>query len=436
LTERSLVTTVRPVRVALHTLGCRTNQAELAGFRQAIADADPGVEFVPWDEQADVYLLHSCTVTARADRQCRQKVHQAHRHAPDARIVISGCYAERDAHALAGLPGVQAVIGCMARGSVVSEVLRRSRPADGGGRRARVDEPAPAADPRRTRATLKIQEGCDHRCTYCVVPSVRGSSRSSTLQAVLAGAQTLVAAGHPEVVLTGTHIGRWGKDLTPRATLADLLDELAGAMGDARLRLSSLDPREITSPLLDKIAADPRICRHLHLSMQHTDPGILAAMGRPSAPVDVVMEAAQVLPRACIGADIIAGFPGETAAAFEQLTESLESLPLAYLHVFGYSTRPGTAAADLPGRLSRDELSARVAALRALSDEQMRPRFLRGLIGRDLDVVVERTTAIGIRGVSSEFATVEAEGSAAAVGSRIGVRVGDVEGSVATGVLL
>lgn len=427
---------MRPVRVALHTLGCRTNQAELAGFRQALAAAGDDVSFVSWDEQADVYLLHSCTVTARADRQCRQKVRQAHRTAPEARIVISGCYAQRDASTLAALPGVQAVIGCSARASVPSVVLRGTAAEEVGQPIAPIDQPQPAPDPRRTRATLKIQEGCDHRCTYCVVPTVRGPSRSLPTHAVRAGALTLVQAGHPEIVLAGTHVGRWGRDLSKRSSLAELLEVLPDAAEPARIRLSSLDPREVTTALLQRIADDPRICRHLHLSMQHTDASILAAMGRPSAPRDVVREAATRVPGLCIGADVIAGFPGEDIETFERMRDELASMPLAYLHVFGYSARPGTNAEGMDGRVERRQLSERVASLRELSEEVLRPAFLRGRMGRDLDVVFERVSEGRLRGVSSEFASVVIEGDERLLGRRIGVRARHVEGSAVIGVLL
>jgi len=422
--------------VALHTLGCRTNQAELAGFRDAIRSAGADVEFVAWDERADVYLLHSCTVTARADRQCRQKLHQARRAAPRARLVVSGCYAEREPGALAALPGVQVVLGRAARASVVSAVLGQTTSECAGVLEPPVDVPPIAADSRRTRAVLKVQEGCDHRCTYCVVPSVRGPSRSLPLRAVEEGARLLEAAGHPEIVLAGTHIGRWGLDLTPRSSLPRLLDALGETLQHARLRLSSLDPREVTLQLLHRLRDDPGICRHLHLSLQHTDPALLAAMGRPSETSAIVREAADRVPGLAIGADVIAGFPSEGPSAFERLLDELETLPLTYLHAFGFSARPGTAAARMEGGLPRSAISERVRALRALSEQVLRPRFLRSLVGTDLDVVVERQSADRLRGISSEYATVELPGDTASVGRRIGVRALGVDGSVVTGVLL
>ncbi len=431
------------IRLALHTLGCRTNQAELASIRTGIETAGEEIAFVRWDEPADVYLLHTCSVTARADRQCRQKLHQAARTAPQASLVVSGCYAQLSPDTLAALPNVHAVVGLAHRAELPRLVLALAR-GDAGEGSVQVRPPGVddglddlpvGRDDRRTRAPLKIQEGCDRSCAYCVVPLARGPERSLAAEEVLNRARALARAGHPEIVLTGTHTGRWGRGLGAGERLPQLLDRLLDTCADVRFRVSSLDPQEVSDALLQRVAGEPRLCSHLHLSLQHTRPGILAAMRRPLDGPDVVARVCATLPDACVGVDVIAGFPGETASDAAAMLDWLAAAGLAYLHPFRYSARAGTPAASMAGQVPTDVARSRVAALRELGEQSLRPRFGRSLVGRDLEVVVERADGVRRTGVSSEFATVRFTAPDLHVGAVARVRVTDVDGSSCLGML-
>jgi threonylcarbamoyladenosine tRNA methylthiotransferase MtaB len=441
LTGGATETTVRAmIRLALHTLGCRTNQAELASIRAGIEAAGDEVEFVRWDEAADVYLLHTCSVTARAERQCRQRLHQAARTAPEAAILVSGCYAQLSALPLSELPGVVAVVGTAHRAALPDLILRHggSGPVirvDAPSRDHGLDDPVVVRDPLRTRAPLKVQEGCDRSCSYCVVPRARGPERSLPARDVLNRAHALARAKHPEIVLTGTHTGRWGRGLPGEPRLPELLDRLLERCGHTRFRLSSLDPQEVTVELLRQVRCEPQLCAHLHLSLQHVSPGILGAMGRPAGGARVVGEVTAALPGACIGVDVIAGFPGETDVQFDALCDWLDASGVAYLHPFRFSPRPGTAAASMPDPVPSSLARARVAELRRISEDVLRPRFLRSLLGQELEVCVERGEGDERIGVSAEFATVVFIAPAAAVGSMARVRVDEVDGSRCRGML-
>jgi threonylcarbamoyladenosine tRNA methylthiotransferase MtaB len=431
------------LRIALTTLGCRTNQVETEAIRHALDDGAGEVRIVPWTAPADVYVINTCTVTARADRQCRQQVHRAHRRAPEAAIVITGCYAESDATTLAALPGVVAVLGPGHRGEIGRTVaaVRSGQPAavtihtgdlDGAIGTHRVDR-----HPGRTRVPIKVQEGCDSRCSYCIVPAVRGPSRSLSAADVVSDARQLAAAGHPEIVVAGTHVGRWGRDLRPRQRIEELVGALLAGVPGIRIRLSSLDVAEVTPGLVDLLADEERIARHLHLTLQHTDPAVLARMHRRSPTGGLAARVAQIgeqLPGFGLGADVIAGFPGEDRTTFETLAYTLEQLPLSYLHVFGFSARPGTLAADLPDPVDGPERRRRVAALRTLSEERLAPRFAAGLVGRRTVAVLERAGE-GDRtlGTGSEFVPVAVDGGRRWLGAAVPIRITGLEGKLAIG---
>lgn len=414
------------VRVALHSLGCRTNQVESEALRSSLEDGDEALRFVPWSEVADLYVLNTCTVTARADRQSRQRIHRAHRAAPDAPIVVTGCYAESDARTVAALPGVVAVVGPGRRGEVaelVGAVLGgRSRP----GHRLTGGFDGPTGLPghrvrryvHRTRAPIKVQEGCDNRCTYCIVPAVRGPSRSLEPTVSVEDARRLAEAGHPEIVVAGTHIGRWGRDLRPVRRLVDLLGALLRGVPGVRFRLSSLDPHEVDDELLQLLRDEPRLCRHLHLTLQHCDPEILGRMGR-RAPADGFVEQLSrirsTVPGIGLGTDVIAGFPGEDRRTFDAMVGTLAEMSPTYLHAFGYSPRPGTRAASFERQVSSEERRERVAILRELSEERLAPAFAADLVGREVQVVLEREGEGGaVLGTSSEFVPVAIRGASPA----------------------
>lgn len=381
------------MRIAFNTLGCRLNQFEGDAMRQAATAA--GHQAVAFDQAADVYVINTCTVTAAADADSRQLVRRAVRRNPAARVIVTGCYAQVRPAEVAALPGVDLVLGNVEKAHLVTflkDPVPQGTPRVVVGAIGRTREVArlPAAhETDRTRACLKIQDGCNYRCAFCIVPTARGRNRSVPVSEVLAQASALWAAGYREVTLTGVHLGTYGLDLTPRASLAGLAAAVvAGARG--RVRLSSIDPHEVGDDLLALMAEDRRLCRHLHLPVQSGDEAVLRRMRRRHTAEDfrrLVRRAAEAVPGIGIGADVIVGFPGETEEAFGNTWAMIEALPLSYLHVFTYSRRPGTAAATMPDPVPGDVKVRRSRALRTLAHRKG-IAFRRALVGQAVEVVV------------------------------------------------
>jgi threonylcarbamoyladenosine tRNA methylthiotransferase MtaB len=425
-------------KVALVALGCRVSRADLDALAAALPD---GFGVARAGERADYVVVNTCTVTADADRVARQTLRRAAREHPGARIVAAGCYAALSPGVLEALPGVEAVIGAR-DGAAVVDVLARLEAGERG--RAAVERavraapawaPAPVELAHHTRPFLKLQDGCDASCSYCVVPLARGPSRSLPWADALARLAAL-GARHPEVVVTGVHLGAYGRELRPARSLADLLRAAVAGGLAARVRLSSIEPRELPLELLRDPAVAPALCEHFHLPLQSGSASVLAAMRRPYAPdafrraVDALVAA---VPGACVGTDVLVGFPGETDADHAATVTLVEALPLAYLHVFPFSPRPGTPAAAMPGAVPRAVQQERARELRAISDRRWRA-FLAGLAGRTLEVVVERIEDGVARGTSREFATVRWPAGAACRGDLVRVRVDATDGAGCAGV--
>lgn len=349
-------------------------------------------------QEAEVYVLNSCTITHQADADARRAVRRVRRENPGVKVVLTGCLANADPVAAAALPGVDAVLGNADKAELAGLLSRLGAGTPGPAlvsvsaltRRMPFMALTPAVMGRRARALLKVQDGCDYRCAFCIVPAVRGGSRSLPVSEVVAQARRLVGSGVPELVLTGVHLGTYGRDLRPRVRLAELVAALVPHLGDARLRLSSVDPHEVDDDLLGLMSAHPRqICRHLHLPVQAGDDVVLRRMRRGHTAetfAALVQRAVERVPGVAIGSDVIVGHPGEDAAAFERGAALLRSLPLAYLHVFPYSPRRGTAAAQMPDPASPQERARRSAELRALSSAWVAARH-RAAAGRSADVV-------------------------------------------------
>ncbi len=425
------------------TLGCKLNQADSSalearlrrlGMRRAADAAAPGSDGIAErgvdggrEAGADLVLLNTCTVTGGADREARQIARRLRRTNPDATLVITGCYAERDAEALRRIAGVDAVVGMADQAGRVETIARAALGLDD---RASVAEPAgtvaePAApgldlgrfgetmacDPAerdRTRAFLKIQDGCDLRCSYCVIPSVRGASRSLPAAMVLDRLAALGRGGYREVVLTGVNTGDWGGDFDPPDRLEHLLERALDRGEVARLRLNSLEPRTVSERIASLLAgADGRLARHLQVPVQSGCDTVLARMRRNYRTADyarVLERVRTAVPDAALGADVIVGFPGETDAEFETTCRFVEASPLAYLHVFPYSERPGTAAASLGERVPQPVIATRSARLRALGGA-LSLRFRRRFVGRTLEVLALREVRPDgrIRALSDNF---------------------------------
>lgn len=384
-------------RVAFYTLGCKVNQYDTEAVSELFSQR--GFEIVDFSELADVYIINTCTVTNMGDRKSRQIVRRASRQNPDAVIVVMGCYAQVSPEEVAEIEGVDLVIGTSERRRIVDLVeefistrQRLSFVKDVFTSTEFEDLPVTQFSG-RTRATIKIQEGCNEFCTYCKIPYARGRSRSRSPESVIAEARRLEEAGFQEMVLTGIHLGAYGRDLEPKIELADLLECLCRETSIPRLRISSIDPHEITERFIEILVDNPNICRHLHVPLQGGHDEILKSMRRRYTLREyraVIERVRAVLPEIAITTDIIVGFPGETEEQFVHSLEFVEEMEFSRLHVFRYSKRAGTPAAKLPNQVPaavKQERSRRMMELGARLSLEFHRRFL----GRTMQVLLEQT---------------------------------------------
>jgi threonylcarbamoyladenosine tRNA methylthiotransferase MtaB len=398
-------------KIALATLGCKVNQYESAGMRRMLQSA--GFSMVPFADTAGIYIINTCTVTARADDQSRQLIRRANRMNPAARIVVTGCYAQIAAKEIAALPGVTLVAGNAEKENIAAYLREtgsgRQRICVGDIRRCRtLSDWSGYFLPGRTRAFLRIQDGCDAFCSYCIVPLARGASRSLPVKKVLSEVSLLAHSGYREIVLSGIHLGMYGLDLPDGNGLLGLLREIETQGRIPRLRLSSIEPLEVTPGILSHYRESKILCPHFHIPLQSGDDGILRRMGRNysvgmfKALIETILS---TLPDAAIGMDVMVGFPGEGEMEFENTLQFIEGLPAAYLHVFPFSKRPGTPAAVMPGQIGEDVKKRRVDILRSLSTLK-RESFARRFIGQQLPVLVEsardRSTGF-LKGFSANY---------------------------------
>jgi len=371
------------------TLGCKLNQADSSALEGRLR----ALGFDRSSGGADLVILNTCTVTARADREARQIARRLRGDHPRAVLIATGCYAERDPAGLRSIAGVDHVVPLREQVETVPALAARafgladasSPPLDLGpfGATAGCD-PAPGPGD-RTRALLKVQDGCNLRCSYCIIPAVRGDSRSLQPAAVLDRIARLTEAGYREIVFTGVNTGDYGRDLEPSTRLDLLLAQAIGVEGLGRLRLNSLEPRTVTADLVNLLAdAGGRLAPHLQVPLQSGSDPVLLRMRRPYRTADYarVVETLRLrIPDMALGADVIVGFPGETDGEFESTCRFIESSPLNYLHVFSYSPRPGTPAAALPAPVPPEAIKERSARLRRLA-EDLSLRFRRSFAGR------------------------------------------------------
>lgn len=424
------------MRIAFATVGCRLNQFETDALRgRAQIEA---YELVPFDAVADVYVINTCTITAEADADSRQLARRAVRRNPSALVAVTGCYAQAAAETVASIPGVNLVLGNGEKADLFT-YLQNVRKDEGptvrvrevGGRR-RIDAYGPGIDPDRTRAFLKIQDGCNYHCSFCIVPAVRGLNRSQPAHQVIEQIRRLDEAGFPEVVLTGIHLGTYGRDLAPAVSLADLCKDIALLDRAPRIRLSSLDPHEVKPDLIRLLAEYPRFCRHLHLPLQSGDEKILRRMRRGHTATQfrmLVDRLAAEMPGIAVTGDVIVGFPGEDEQAFRNTYDLLESLPIAGMHVFSYSRRPGTDAAGYADQVPRAVKADRSRRLRALVVRKIQA-FRRRFIGQTLEVVVLDRDGTGdlLEGLSDNNLRVWFSGDPSLRGRTARVRVEHVTG--------
>jgi len=378
--------------------GCRTSQSEGSAIHAELSEgASPSTS--PF--QADVLIVNSCTVTENAEREARRLIRRVGRRSPSTRIIVTGCYAQRDPAELAALSNVSYVVGNSHKSMV--GVLAKQVLSDplGEGRaqifcsdifeQRQLESTSHQGSGGRTRATVKVQDGCNARCSFCVIPFVRGRSRSLPLADLIEQVGSLVERGYREVVLSGIHLGHYGRDLSPSLSLEELIHSvLHDVRSLERLRLSSIEPLEVTKTLIESMAVTEKIAEHFHVPMQSGSSRILREMGRPydsSYYADLLSRIRECLPNASIGADVMVGFPGETDDDFMQTYDLISRSPLTYLHVFPYSARPGTVASTLPNRIPEHVAQFRGSMLRKLIGEK-NVRFRRSFIGRKVPVLV------------------------------------------------
>ena len=423
------------MKIAITTLGCKINQYDSAVIQSRLERSH---SFVPFEEPADCYIINTCTVTDRADWEARQLVRRAKRLSPGAKVLVTGCYAQVNPAEVAAVPGVDYVVGL----NRMEDLLRFiDVPKEGNvgmavgdvTRERGVPVLGTRALPGHTRAFLKIQEGCNYSCTYCIIPMARGLSRSVPPWKVLEQVRMLADAGYREIVLTGIHLGGYGQDLKPKVDLAALLERIASNRLIPRLRLSSLDPREVPDHLLDLMATSDIICPHLHICAQAVDDEILKRMRRNYDSAyyrELLMKVRDRLPDAALGSDIIVGFPGETDQAFNRSLEFFAALPLTYFHVFPYSTRRGTAAASLPDHVGGEVKKARARRMRELGALKKRDFYLSFRGRRALVLLEEKIDRItGLRrGFSRNYLSFVVSGCGDLVNSEIEVEVEGFEG--------
>jgi threonylcarbamoyladenosine tRNA methylthiotransferase MtaB len=390
-----------PLKVAFWTLGCRLNQYDTEGIKTAMAQRY-AIEVVGWNDPAQLYVLNSCTVTSKADQECRRLARQVKRRHPASKVVVAGCYAQTQPEALAAVEEIDGVVGNTAKedidgwlpGLFADEELTLK--VEDFEERPEFDSPLIDSFSGRSRAFVKIQDGCNLRCTYCLIWQARGPGRSRTPDDVLAQLGVLVDGGYPETILAGIHLGGYGRDLRPRVPLTELLERCLAAYPRLRIRLSSIHPNEVTPELLALYAAEKRLRPHIHVSLQSGSSTVLTRMKRPyrgERAWQAMRDIAAVRPHFGIGADIIVGFPGETDEEFEETRKLIAENPFSYLHVFRFSQRPGTPAADYPDQVHPETITARSAILRELAQHKQ-DEFCAKQVGRTIEAVVEAESDI------------------------------------------
>jgi threonylcarbamoyladenosine tRNA methylthiotransferase MtaB len=392
---------------AIQNFGCRASQADGAALESQLLERG----FAPADKPEFV-ILNTCTVTATADDEIRQVVRRVHRENPDARIVVTGCYAQRAPNEIAVLPGVAMVVGNSHKTQLAGLLAEPSAPFHG---EIHVGDifaeheflASPVADPAadRSRPNLKIQDGCNNRCSFCIIPFVRGRSRSAPADQVIEQIRTL-SANFSEVVLTGINLGRWGREPGSNVRLAGLLRRILAETELRLIRLSSVEPMDFSDDLLGLIAESPRIAKHVHAPLQSGSDTVLRRMHRKYRPrhyEDRIRRARAWMPDAAIGADVMVGFPGETEGEFEETRTFIESLPFTYLHIFPYSERPGTPAAERADQVPVEVRRHRGRVLKALAATK-NLEFRQKMIGRQLQTV---TLEDRMSGVTSNYLRVQ-----------------------------
>lgn len=427
------------------TLGCKLNQYESEQMREQLESL--GYTIIDYDEGADLCIVNTCTVTGRTDRESRRLARRAKRLNPDAYVCVTGCYVNTTPEDLEEIEQVDLVFPNEDKGRIAELVP----PPDTAAEPEKITEPLISHFSGHTRAFVRVQEGCDQYCAYCIIPYARGPSRSTPSDEVIQQCRILAEAGHPEVILIGTHVGRYGEDLDEGITLAEITGRIA-ELSISRIRISSIEPREVADRLIKmvekggRIQPDPnapakgKLCRHFHIPLQSGCDSVLERMGRPYDSQfyeRLIRRIKDVQPACCIGADVIVGFPGETDEEFETTWRFIEELPLSYLHVFTYSNREGTRAAQMPDQVDHQVRKDRNHILRNIS-EQKRAAFAETMVGESLGVVLQTARAREeslleapgcVNGVSDNYLQVEVPRAEDRIGELVEVNIVGTQGA-------
>jgi threonylcarbamoyladenosine tRNA methylthiotransferase MtaB len=413
-------------KVVFHTLGCKLNFAETSTISRSFPEDK--FERVSAVEKADIYIINTCSVTDIADKKCRQAIKKFINRSPDAFIAVVGCYAQLKPQEISSIPGVDMVLGTNEKFDLpkyLEGYRKTNKPEIHSSGVPSSEQFSPSFSlGDRTRSFLKVQDGCDYGCAYCTIPLARGKSRNPDIKTIVEESKTIAEKGIKEIVITGVNIGDFGK--STGESFIDLLRELKKTDGIERIRLSSVEPNLISDDLIELVAENKKILPHFHIPLQSGNNKILGSMRRRYRVehfADRVGKIRSLMPLAGIGADVIVGFPGESAADFETTRSFLENLSLSYLHVFSYSVRPGTIAANLPDEVSHPEKERRSKILTSLS-ESKNLEFSQMNIGESTYVLFEMTKSEGlITGFTENYLRVEIPWQAELAGKVVKVRI-------------
>ena len=404
-------------KIAFYTLGCKVNQSDTASMERLFREA--GYEIVDFAEKADIYLINTCVVTNMGQRKSRQMIHRAIRKNPNAFIVVSGCYPQTAAEEVKAIQGVDLIIGNQDRAAVVTlvEAAATEQSIDAYDNVKKLsaqtafEELSADCETEKTRAFLKIQEGCNQFCTYCIIPYARGPLRSRSLENIKDEVEKLVAAGFSEVVLIGIHLGAYGKELKNGTSLTDAVKAALAVPGLARVRLGSLESVEVGEDLLDLMASDERVQRQLHLPLQTGCDDVLKSMHRPYDTkifAELIQKIRAKLPDVAITTDVIVGFPGETEGNFAATKEFVRSCGFSKIHIFPFSPRKGTPAASFSGVVS-EKVKQRRAVELAEVDRESHEKYCESMLDKTVTVLFEQESAEGLwEGLSGNYVRIYA----------------------------
>ena len=427
--------------VAFHTLGCKVNQYDTQAMIEALVK---DCRIVSNKERADIYIINTCTVTNRADQKSRQQIRNAIRKNPEAFIAVTGCYAQRFPQKIAEIQGVDLILGNREKNGIASFI-------NGGEKNpepeifvenidsySRYDTLSVSKHHSHTRAFVKIQDGCQNYCSYCIIPYVRGKQRSRPLKDTLEEIRELVRNGYKEIVLTGIRLGSWREDLNGGVALTTLLEKVAEIEDLKRVRLSSIEPEDLDEDLIDRIAQIPKVCPHLHIPLQSGDDKILKAMNRPYNTFyyqDLIKRIREKIKEVAITTDIMVGFPEEEEKEFGNTYNFIKKMKFAKMHVFRYSPRPGTSAAQLKRKVREQEIKKRSERLLGLS-LKMQEEFNRLFLGKTLEVLVEKRRGNNyLTGLTDNYIKVIFNGPEDLVNKIIKIKITQVEKEYVIGML-